>query len=44
MIHEERIVSGQAEPEDLTVDQNLRPKRLKQYIGQELACFFDLSG
>jgi len=36
MIHEERIVSGQAEPEDLTVDQNLRPKRLKHYIGQEL--------
>ncbi len=36
MIHEERIVSGQAEPEDLEVDQNLRPKRLKHYIGQEL--------
>ena len=36
MIHEERIVSGQAEPEDLAVDQNLRPRRLKHYIGQEL--------
>jgi Holliday junction DNA helicase RuvB len=36
MIHEERIVSGQAEPEDLAVDQNLRPKSLKHYIGQEL--------
>ncbi len=36
MIEEERIVSGQAEPEDLAVDQDLRPKRLAQYIGQEL--------
>ena len=36
MIHEERILSGQAEPEDLNVDQDLRPKRLAQYIGQEL--------
>ncbi|UCD66297.1 MAG: AAA family ATPase, partial [Deltaproteobacteria bacterium] len=36
MIEEERIVSGQAEPEDLTVDKDLRPKKLKHYIGQEL--------
>jgi Holliday junction DNA helicase RuvB len=36
MIDEERIVSGQAEPEDFTVDKNLRPKKLGQYIGQEL--------
>jgi Holliday junction DNA helicase RuvB len=36
MIDEERIVSGQAEPEDLTVDKDLRPKKLKHYIGQEL--------
>jgi len=36
MIHEERIVSGQREPEDLGIEQNLRPRRLKQYIGQEL--------
>ena len=36
MIEEERIVSGQAEQEDFPVDQNLRPRRLKQYIGQEL--------
>src|SRR5210317_1124447 len=36
MIQEERIVSGQAEQEDIAVDQNLRPKRLTQYIGQEL--------
>ena len=36
MIHEERIVSGQPEPEELPVEQNLRPRRLKHYIGQEL--------
>jgi Holliday junction DNA helicase RuvB len=36
MIHEERIVSGQPETEDLTVEQDLRPRRLKHYIGQEL--------
>jgi holliday junction DNA helicase RuvB len=36
MIHEERIVSGQRESEDLGIEQNLRPRRLKQYIGQEL--------
>ena len=36
MIHEERIVSGQPETEDLTVEQDLRPRKLKHYIGQEL--------
>jgi Holliday junction DNA helicase RuvB len=36
MIEEERIVSGQAEPEDITDDKNLRPRKLGQYIGQEL--------
>jgi len=36
MIEEERIVSGQAEPEDFTVDKSLRPRKLGQYIGQEL--------
>lgn len=36
MIQEERIVSGQAEPDDLGVDKDLRPKKLGQYIGQEL--------
>ena len=36
MIEEERIVSGQPEPEDVVVDNNLRPRKLGQYIGQEL--------
>jgi len=36
MIEEERIVSGQVEPEEVLVDNNLRPRKLGQYIGQEL--------
>ena len=36
MIEEERIFSGQVEPEEVLVDNNLRPRKLGQYIGQEL--------
>lgn len=36
MNHEERIVSAVAEEEDLPLESDLRPKRLKQYIGQDL--------
>jgi len=36
MIEEERIVSGQVEPEEVLADNNLRPRKLGQYIGQEL--------
>lgn len=36
MNHEERIVSGMAGEDDFVVDKDLRPKRLHQYIGQEL--------
>jgi len=36
MNHEERIVSGQPEGEEIYVEQNLRPRFLSEYIGQEL--------
>ena len=36
MNHEERIVSGQSEGEEIYVEQNLRPRFLSEYIGQEL--------
>lgn len=32
---EERIVSGEAEPQELSLEQSLRPQNLKQYIGQD---------
>ncbi len=36
MNHEERIVSGQPVDEEISVDQNFRPRLLSEYIGQEL--------
>jgi Holliday junction DNA helicase RuvB len=36
MNHEERIVSGQPVDEEISVEQNLRPRLLSEYIGQEL--------
>ena len=36
MNHEERIVSGQPADEEIYVEQNLRPRLLSEYIGQEL--------
>ena len=36
MNHEERIVSGQPVDEEIYVEQNLRPRLLSEYIGQEL--------
>jgi Holliday junction DNA helicase RuvB len=36
MNHEERIVSGIARETDIPLDTGLRPKRLDQYIGQDL--------
>ena len=36
MNHEERIVSGQPVDEEIYVEQNLRPRFLSEYIGQEL--------
>jgi len=35
MNHEERLVGGRADDEDVHVETDLRPKRLAQYIGQE---------
>lgn len=32
---EERIISGEADNQDLSMEQSLRPQRLKQYIGQD---------
>jgi holliday junction DNA helicase RuvB len=32
---EERILAAQAEPDDLELDLNLRPKRLAEFIGQD---------
>ncbi len=32
---DERIVSGEADSQDLSFEQSLRPQRLKEYIGQE---------
>lgn len=32
---EERIISGEADLQDLSFEQSLRPQRLKQYIGQD---------
>ncbi|MBE9521412.1 MAG: Holliday junction branch migration DNA helicase RuvB [Proteobacteria bacterium] len=36
MNHEERIVSGQPVDEEIPVEQNIRPRLLSEYIGQEL--------
>ena len=36
MNYEERIVSGKPEDEEIYVEQNLRPRLLSEYIGQEL--------
>ena len=35
MNHEERIVSGQPVDEEISVEQNIRPRLLSEYIGQE---------
>jgi len=35
MTAEHRILSGAAEPEDLTVEVSLRPRRLEEYVGQK---------
>ena len=32
---EERIISGEADIQELSFEQSLRPQNLKQYIGQD---------
>ncbi len=32
---EERIMSSEADPNDSSIEQSLRPRNLKQYIGQD---------
>jgi len=35
MTAEHRVLSGAAEPEDLSIEVSLRPRRLREYIGQK---------